>query len=140
MHRNGWVVGVVTLTAVMLITPLAYADKKPVKPTREWKGSVGDEALWKEAPPYITTAEALEKLWNAWKIGDKRPDVDFSKEIVVLSTTRGSKARLFASLDEKGNLVVGGMATRDFVPGFRYVIATVSRAGVKTVNGKELAQ
>jgi hypothetical protein len=30
------------------------------------------------------------------------------------------------------------MATRDLRPGFRYVIATVSRAGVKTVNGKKL--
>jgi hypothetical protein len=30
------------------------------------------------------------------------------------------------------------MATRDLRPGFRYVIATVSREGVKTVNGKQL--
>jgi hypothetical protein len=30
------------------------------------------------------------------------------------------------------------MATRDLRPGFRYVIAIVSRKGVKTVNGKRL--
>jgi hypothetical protein len=29
-------------------------------------------------------------------------------------------------------------ATADFGPGFRYVIATVSREGVKKVNGKDL--
>jgi hypothetical protein len=30
------------------------------------------------------------------------------------------------------------MATRDLRPGFRYVITTVSREGVKTVNGQTL--
>ena len=33
-----------------------------------------------------------------------------------------------------------GAATSDLAPGFRYVIATVSREGVKTVNGKELKE
>ena len=58
--------------------------------------------------------------------------------MIVITTTSGSKLRLSASLDDKGNLEVLGMATRDLRPRFRYVIATVSRKGVKTVNGKEL--
>ena len=46
--------------------------------------------------------------------------------------------RLTATLDENGNLEVLGLATRDLQPGFRYVIAILSRKGVKTINGKEL--
>jgi len=64
--------------------------------------------------------------------------VDFSKQLVVLISTRGSRLRFGATLDGNGNLQVWGMATRDLRPGFRYVIAVVSREGVKTVNGKEL--
>jgi hypothetical protein len=48
----------------------------------------------------------------------------------------GSRLSLAASLEDKGNLQVLGRATLDFRPGFRYVIASVSRKGVKTMNGK----
>jgi hypothetical protein len=41
-------------------------------------------------------------------------------------------------LDDKGNLSLLSMATLDLRPGFRYVIATVSREGVKTIEGKPL--
>jgi hypothetical protein len=46
--------------------------------------------------------------------------------------------RLAATQDDTGNLKVLGLATLDLHPGFRYVIAILSRTGVKTVNGKEL--
>jgi len=66
------------------------------------------------------------------------PKVDFTKEIVILGTTSGSRLGLSARLDDKGDLQIIGFGTADFGPGFRYVIGTVPRAGVKTVNKKEL--
>lgn len=63
-----------------------------------------------------------------------------SKEIVVIGTTVGSHLNLSAKLDEKGNLDVLGFGTADFGEGFRYLIATVSREGVKTVNKKAVPQ
>ena len=138
ISRLSLLVGVAALAAVVLFTSDALAQKTAVKPSKEWPGSVEDEALEKDAPACVTSAKGLEKLWKAWKIADKVPEVDFTKEIVVVTTTRGSKLRLAAALDEKGNLMVGGLGTRDLAPGFRYVIATVSKEGVKTVNGKEL--
>jgi hypothetical protein len=116
----------------------ASAQPKAVKFTNQWKGSVGDEALKKDAPEVITSQKSLEKLWKAWMIEGKVPEVDFTKEIVVIGITSGSKLNLGASLDDKGNLNVGGLATADIAPGFGYVLATVSRDGVKTVNKKEL--
>jgi hypothetical protein len=64
--------------------------------------------------------------------------VNFDKEIVLVAKTVGSKLRLNALLDEKGDLKALGLATQDLRPGFRYVIISVPKGGVKTVNGKEL--
>ena len=117
----------------------APPSKKPVKLLKEWSGSVDDPALMKAAPRVILSAEDLEKLWQAWKVQGPVPPVDFSKELVLVATTQGSILRLTATLDDKGDLQIVGMATMDLGPGFRYVIAVVSREGVKTINGKELA-
>ncbi len=136
--RPGWRVGSMALALVVLLTPAVGADKRPVKPTKEWNGSVADEALLPEAPVCLTSVRALEKLWKAWKIAEPLPVVDFAKELVVGTTTRGSRLRLVVHFDDKGNLEVAGLATRDLRPGFRYVLAAVSREGVKTVNGKAL--
>jgi len=57
---------------------------------------------------------------------------------VLVATSRGSILHLSPILDDKGDLTDVGIASMDLRPGFRYVIATVSRAGVKTVNGKKL--
>jgi hypothetical protein len=138
MRMQSWPAALAALALVVLFTPTAWAQKKAVTPMKEWNGSVENEALMKDAPAALTSAKGLEKLWKDWKIADPMPQVDFAKEIVVITTTRGSKLRLAANLDEQGNLMVGGLATRDLRPGFRYVIAIVSREGVKTVNGKEL--
>jgi hypothetical protein len=131
------------LAAAVLLVPQARAEKKAaqkkaVKLIKEWKGSVADADLAKGAPEYVTNAKDLGELWKNWKIEGKVPEVDFKKQIVLVSTTVGSRLTLSATLDDKGNLQVLGLATRDIAPGFRYVMATVSREGVKTINGKEL--
>ena len=64
--------------------------------------------------------------------------MDFGKEILVVATTVGSRLNLDTKLDEKGDLKVLALATRDLRPGFRYAIKSVGKEGVKTVNGKEL--
>jgi hypothetical protein len=136
--RKGLFPALLAVVVAGLLSNVALAEKKAVKATKQWTGSVADEKLLKDAPSCVTDAKSLEKLWKAWKIEDKVPEVDFTKEIVVIATTSGSKLNLFANLDDKGNLDVGGLGTRDLVEGFRYVIATVPREGVKTVNGAEL--
>ena len=139
MRRNGFLRGFIALAITALLTPLCHANNKPVKLIKQWNGSVMDEAFMNNAPTCITTAKDLEKLWKDWKIAGKKPRVNFSKEIVVVVTSRGSGLSLVATLDEKGDLAVYGLGRMDIRPGFRYVIATVSRTGVKTVNGKDLS-
>jgi hypothetical protein len=127
--------------AVMfLVAGAAAADPMPLKPTNTWTGSVDDEKLAKEMPEngVITSAKDFEKLVKAWKVAEKVPEVDFDKEIVLVAKTVGSTVTLSAVLDGKGNLKTGGFASNDLRPGFRYVIISVPKEGVKTVNGKEL--
>ena len=120
---------------------VAFADDKKDSPklTVDLSGSVNDENLAKEAPEsgMIVSQKAWEKLAAAWGIKDA-PKVDFSKELLVLAHTRGSRLNLTPKVDDKGDLKVLAISTRDLRPGFRYAIKSVSRDGVKTVNGKEL--
>jgi len=130
---------VVALAIVAVVASTVLAEKKALTPSKEFKGSVEDANLAKDAPAVITSTKALEKIWKSWGITDKMPDVDFTKEIVITTTSVGSTIKIIASLDtDKGELMVGGLGTKDIRPGFRYVIAVVPSEGVKTVNGKEL--
>ena len=132
----------VAALAAVVFVPFSSADEPkngPAKLTVDLLGSVEDEKLQKEMPEsgVIVTAKAWEKLAKAW--GIKEPaKVDFEKEILVVATSVGSKLNVNAKLDDKGDLKVIGFGTRDLRPGFRYAIKSTSRAGVKTVNGKEL--
>ncbi len=113
-------------------------ERKPLETLKEWRGSNPNEALAKDGPKSISNAKELEKLWKAWDIKEKLPEIDFSKEIILIETTRGSRLNLKAILDEKGDLQPLGIATRDFGPGFRYVIISINKAGIKTIQGKPI--
>ncbi len=119
---------------------IAQPEAKPLKPSQEWKGSNEEEGLAKNAPEFISSSIEMEKIWKLWNLGTKVPKIDFTKEILMVATTRGSQLRLSASLDNKGNVQNLGIATRDLRPGFRYMIIAISKEGVKTINGKPLAE
>src|SRR4051812_11458467 len=108
MRYSNWSACLCGLALAALCAPAVSAEAKAVKFTKEWKGSVADEAQQKGAPEVITSAKALEKLWKDWKIEGKVPAVDFTKEIVVVGTASGSNVGLSARLDDKGNLELIG--------------------------------
>ncbi|MSQ97573.1 MAG: hypothetical protein EXR98_23890 [Gemmataceae bacterium] len=119
------------------VAPQASAQEKKVEITKKWNGSVDDEKLMK--PDCITSAKGLEAVWKAWNAKGDVPTVDFGKNIIVAVYSPGSKLDISGiNLDAKGNLTVVGFGTRDFRPGFRYVLGVVSREGVKTVDKKDL--
>jgi hypothetical protein len=113
------------LLVVGVLASVALAEKVKVKPVKEWKGSVEGVRLEDNTPRALTNQKDLEKLWKDWKLPGKAPAMDFDKELVVVATGDGSKLSLSLTLDDKGNLQVLGLATRDLAEGFRYVIATV---------------
>ncbi len=129
---------VLAVVVVLGVVSAAQAADKAVKANKQWTGSVADANLANKAPTVVTSTKQLEKLWKDWKIGDKAPEVDFTKEIVIVQTTVGSKLTVNCSLDDNGNLKILGLGTSDFGEGFRYVIQSVNSEGVKKVDGKDL--
>ena len=134
-----------TVFAALLVCGLSstevLAQKKKVEILKKWSGSVTDEAIAKTTPPpeVITSAKQLEGIWKAWKVPMELPAVDFKTSLIVVVHSPGSRLDLVSAvLDEKGNLEPLGLGTRDFGPGFRFVLGVVSREGVVTVNGKKL--
>ena len=129
---------VIGFVMIALVSTANAQDRKPLETLKEWRGDNPNEGLAKDSPKFITNAKDLEKLWKAWDIKEKLPEIDFSKEILLVETTRGSRLNLKATLDEKGDLQSLGLATRDLRPGFRYVMITVNKAGIKTIAGKAI--
>lgn len=113
--------------------------KDDKKATVNLFASLDDRDLQKQMPEsgVIASTKSWEKLAKAWSIKDPAK-VDFDKEILVVATTVGSRLNLSTKLSAKGDLTILALATRDLRPGFRYAIKSVSKEGVKTVNGKEL--
>ena len=126
------------IIVLALATNAIAEERKPLETLKEWGGDNPNETLSKDAPKFITNSKDLEKLWKSWDIKEKLPEIDFSKELLLIETTRGSRLNLKATLDEKGNIQALGLATRDLRPGFRYVMITVSKTGVKSINGKAI--
>ena len=129
---------VIGFVMIALVSTANAQDRKPLETLKEWRGDNPNEGLAKDSPKFITNAKDLEKLWKAWDIKEKLPEIDFAKEILLVETTRGSRLNLKATLDEKGDLQPLGLATRDLRDGFRYVMITVNKAGVKTIAGKAI--
>ncbi|QDU40908.1 hypothetical protein Mal4_52710 [Maioricimonas rarisocia] len=107
---------------------------------REWSGSIDDLELQTLDRGFIASGKKWIQLWNAWRFADERPDVDFTKKLAIISTTRGGRITLDTMLDDQGNLHVSGIETRDLRPGFRYAIQIVDREGVRTVSGKPVPE
>lgn len=130
------------LVLIGLWTPEVLAQKKKVEILRKWNGKMADRNLLKTAPNVIVSKAELEKIWKAWKIEGELPNIDFKKEIVVVVTSLQAGIGLSdAKLDEKGNLELTAMVTQErdgATPGFRFVLATVSREGIVSVQGKKV--
>jgi hypothetical protein len=128
--------------AALLWPAGSAAQDKALKPLREWRGSVADEALAKNAPAnhVIADEKTFARVWQAWEPGKKIPEVDFKKQLVLVATTRGSRLNVGARLAEGGDLKVAAIATRDLRPGFRYHFIVIPHEGVQSVNGTKLGR
>jgi hypothetical protein len=118
----------------------APAKPQVVKHEQSWSGSAKDEAAAKTMPKVATDKAKLAEIWKACERTDAVPEIDFSKSVVVVSTSVGSRINVGGGRLKNGELTVLGMGTMDILPGFRYVIAVFPREGVKSVNGEKLPE
>ena len=88
---------VIGFVMIALVSTANAQDRKPLETLKEWRGDNPNEGLAKDSPKFITNAKDLEKLWKAWDIKEKLPEIDFAKEILLVETTRGSRLNLKAT-------------------------------------------
>lgn len=130
-------IGILVLGCAMV-----SAEPKKVMPNRNWVAVVNDEKLQKHAPKngLVTDAKAFEKLWKAWRSDEKVPEIDFTKEFVVITLGSGpNRPGISATLDA-GELKILAQQTLIGGSGFGYSMASFNRKGVKSVNGKKLPE
>lgn len=123
-------------SAAILFT--VFMVSAPVEPLTIWDGKVADNELKKFAPTggVIFDSDNFEKLWKAWRPSETTPEIDFTKEILIIGIVSGPNSVMMRpSLNESGNLqfVVGG--TKRAGPGFSYLMMKMKKEGIKTVNG-----
>lgn len=132
----------ITINAILcLVCCCSMVFAGPVKPLEDWKGVLRQNELRRFAPEcgFITDQETWTKVWKAWRGNKEVPKVNFSRDMIVVSTVNGPNRILMAmQLDDDGDLQVRSASTKIGGPGFGYALVKVLKAGVRSVNGKPL--
>ncbi|HJZ54926.1 MAG TPA: hypothetical protein VKE74_08195 [Gemmataceae bacterium] len=144
-RRSTLIVALGFALAGPLVLAAAQDRKPPPDPANPVKGATveiyGTNGNLDLAGEMSTRAIVNDKDWEAlarlWDVRNP-PKVDFNKEFLVVVTSRSSKLVVQTKLDDKGDLDVRGLENGDVQGGFRYGIKSVSREGIKTVNGRPL--
>ena len=122
----------------MLLVSAAWADE-PARPdpapVREFRGETEKESSRPFNARPIYTATDYEAAWKELGLTEIPGEVDFTKEFVLLATTRGSRVGFRCRYEGEGKLNVSAMSTRDIRPGLRYLIGVFLRKDWKEVNG-----
>lgn len=132
--------------AACALIPVPVQGPQKIEFQQSWSGQRTDRELLKLAPKsrFIDNATTFEQLWTKWDLGDKgdkMPQLDFGKQLVIVVVTNGPntvKAKL--TLDEKQNLIVGASATlvADDNKTFGFFVGVISREGIEAVNERPL--
>lgn len=105
---------------------------------QEWRGRVDDTPS--TLPAYAADQKTLARVWAMLRIPEKMPSIDFRERLALVVAVRSSLVQMRPQLDDAGNLSRNVVATPD-QPAFKsYVVALVSRDGVKTVDGQAVSE
>ena len=103
----------------------------------------GDATLMEMSPPggFITDKDELARLWKRWLLDEKAPAVDFGKYLVVVAVSKDGPIKSVTQRDEKKNGEMTIHITLDRkakADGFHCMFAVFPRAGIKSIEGKEV--
>jgi len=105
---------------------------------REWLGDAGP-GVDKSAPQVvIRNRDEYVKACSEFGLEKHPLEIDFSREFVVIATSRGSRISFRSREEGVGRLKVMSISTRDIRPGLRVGIGVFSRQGVVFVNDTKL--
>jgi hypothetical protein len=120
---------------------LVKAGGKKVGPVNCWWGMVAEKKLADMAPArgYLTSRAAWKNLWEAWRPGEKLPEVDFTKQLVLVDLGGMYPVGHALYVTADGDLKIQLLRRVPDRPGQGYGIAVIERGAVKTIKGKAIA-
>jgi len=119
-----------------------HAEDKKVEVVQSWTGILDEKKLTEVAPAkgYLTSQARWKKLWQTWRPGEKLPEVDFKKRLVLVNLSGMYPVGYEVRLSDEGGLKVQLSPRVPGKPGFGYGIAVIDRAGVKSIKGKAIEE
>lgn len=105
---------------------------------REFRGETLAEISGPVPDQVILNAQDYESCWKRLGLEQAPGLVDFSREVVVLATTRGSRIGFRLQVEGEGKLRVLAISTRDIRPGLRYLFGVFDRKDWQEINGTPL--
>ena len=133
------------LIALAWAIPFPASAGDEIKPSKQLiSGYIdGDATLMEMSPPggFITDKDELTRLWIRWLLDEKPPAVDFDKNLVVVAVSKDGPIKSVTLRDEKKNGEMTIHITLDRkakADGFHCMFAVFPRAGIKSIEGKEV--
>ena len=109
-------------------------EKQGPKALREYRGTTTEDISGPIPDAVIFNQDSYEAARKDLGLKESPGPVDFSREVVFLATTRGSRMGLRLRDEGEGRLGVGAMATRDLRPGLRYIFGVFAKKDWKQIN------
>ncbi len=124
---------------------MADEAQLPDKQTSESPHAVrelfGDAGPGVESGPVrevITNGAEYERVWRQLGLDREPGAVDFGRELIVVSTTRGSRITFRLRDEGEGKLQVMSISTRDIRPGLRFGFCVLTKSGWKQINDSKI--
>ena len=119
-------------------SPPQVKNNESPKPLREFFGQSAAEVEKGPTPGVIMDGVEYEKTWRELGLIQEPGVVDFAKEVVVVSTTRGSRITFRLRAEGEGRLQVMSISTKDIRPGLRFAFCVLPRSGWNQINDSKL--
>ena len=109
-------------------------EGRTITPSRQWTGHV-DPSLG--CAEFLTEAD-LKKLWRDARLEAPMPAIDFRKELALCTMGHGGPVLMRLVVEGNGNLVPQYVQKPTWSPHLNYLITSVKREGIRSVNGKPI--
>jgi hypothetical protein len=123
---------IVAVVTMMLALPLPVSAER-ITPSARWAGQTGK--IGDGDSGYLCNQQSLSEFWRSREIGNPKPDIDFSHELAVFYLGSGGLHLMELSVEEGGNLVAVYVQAPTVSRYPNYLIFTVPRDGIKSING-----
>jgi hypothetical protein len=127
------------LVALAFLSSNSQAAVKTLKPIKTWSGRMPlvVQPLMQSS---VADREQWQRVWTTCQMSDAPEEVDFNKNLVLVSVRRGNSVKFSTITLDKGNVKTSVVVDAEPADHYTCALAMVARSGIKTVNGMQLGR